>query len=139
MVKLLCLIFFASLLNNISCNGKPKDEYEERVQQVITYLNNEQNFQFRDCANVYLLQLSKFNVCTDETLQRICTEKLDNEEYIFILSNYNEEISKYIKMHFSSSTIFFDNEKLPRYGLSFLRNLNARICNKKVIEYTFFQ
>lgn len=117
---------------------RPKDEYKMRVEGIIRYLHKEHKYLNNNCVSVYLLEVKKCNVCTLENLRKMQIEK-SYQNMVFILSDFNDSVYRFVNKTFAYKEIFIDSSKvLPRYGLSFMRNLRADICNNELKFYQFY-
>lgn len=137
MARVLFLIFsLLIVISQYSCS--PKNEYSERIEGIIKYLHEEHKYSTIDCFTVYLLEVKKCNICTLENLHKIASEK-PHQKTVFIFSGANDSVYAFVSKSFASKEIFIDNNKvLPRYGLSFMRNLKADICNNELKSYLFY-
>ena len=130
--------FSIFLLLMVISSCSPKDEYMERVQGVVKYLHEQHKYSTRECMSVYLMEVKKCNVCNLENMHRISSEK-PHQKVVFILSGSNDSILHFVNKTFPGKEIFIDsNMVLPRYGLSFMRNLKADICDDEVKSYKFY-
>jgi hypothetical protein len=133
---LFSIILLLIVIDQYSC--RPKDEYRERVEGVIRYLHKEHNYSNKKCTSVYLLEVKKCNVCTLENLHKMQSEK-SYQNMVFILSDFNDSVFSFVNRTFAYKEIFIDsNRVLPKYGLSFMRNLKADICNNELKTYQFY-
>jgi len=124
------------VIEQYSC--RPRDEYKERVEGIIRYLHKEHKYSNNECVSVYLLEVKKCNVCTLENLHKMQIEN-SYKNMVFILSEFNDSIYHFVNKTFTYKKIFVDsNMVLPRYGLSFMRNLKADICNNELKFYKFY-
>lgn len=136
MERILFSILLLLTLGMHAC--KPKDEYQERVQGVVKYLHKEHHFSIDDCTSVFLLEANKCNVCNAENLQKIAADVPLNKT-VFILSAPDDSVSAFIDRTYADKKIFIDDKGiLPRYGLSFMQNLRADICDGTLKSYHFY-
>ena len=137
--NLFLIFMILAILSQSACNYKPKDDYEERVAGVISYLGKEHRLATKDCMTLLLLQSSKCNICTLDNLKEIYEDSRAAERLVVVLSGPNESLYDLLNKEFSNKQILVDtNQVLGKYGLSFMRNLKADICSEEVESYKFY-
>jgi len=132
-----------SILLHSSCKNR-ENNYEERIKNVITFLETDNGVNTDTCRNVFIVYTDKCGVCADESIRKILAN-IDEQNLpgvIFLLSAYNEQIFFQIfsRMNGRDWKIIFDEKRLfAKYGLSFMRNIFVEVCRKKVKSWKFYE
>ena len=140
MDKILFLTFLLfTVISEPACESKEKDDYEERVAGVIKYLDKEHHFAPKECITLFLLQSDKCNICTLTNLQEMQADSATKNKMVFVLADGNDSVYNFVNESFQNKEILIDNKNaLGKYGLSFMRNLKANICDDEVKSYKFY-
>lgn len=116
------------------------DSYDERVANIFDFVRAS-NFviPFENCNNILVLQTNLCNSCNVDRIEKILnTLKTTKDMSYFILAANSIEIEMRIKTSPIKAKVFVDSAKLlGQYNLSLLKNLNIRICDKKIIAWSF--
>ena len=126
--------------NNTKQNN-PKNEYDERVDNIlkVTALGN--YLSSDTCMTVYLLQTTTCSVCSKTGLENIKhIEKDKGRRVIFLLAGHKEDIEGFLKTEFDLQkvvVIYDDTKEMPGLGLNFFKDMGIQICNRKVIKWDF--
>lgn len=120
------------------------DDYDERIEHVVPYLNQMQKINTDDCKSIVILQTNKCNSCTKEKLDLIFSDvdKIRQTPLIFILHDYDKDVNDYLsqKLGDISFKILIDSDRqLSKRGLSFMKNVSINICQSRVINWKFYQ
>lgn len=125
-------------------SGAEGEEYNSRVKNIFNFLKeNKQIGSIDSCHILFLLQANKCGLCTRDDLNTIFEEirnvRLDS--FVFILNGFNDSIMNFLLEKNSTvpfRTIVDQNGSLNKQGLSFMKNLQIRICNGEVISWKFY-
>jgi hypothetical protein len=150
-IKFIVLTFF---LFSFSCNTTKKGKnddigsqlnhfgYDDRVENIFKYIQKSKfNIPDSSCNNIIILQTNLCNSCNKETMDAVLDSlKKDDSSVYFILADNNAEIKNRVLKLGNKATILIDTMRLlPKYNLSFLKNVKINTCNNKIMQWSFLQ
>jgi len=126
---------------NNSTQNNTKNEYDERVANILKVSTLGDYLSVDTCMMVYLLQTTTCSVCSRTGLENIKQiEKNKNRRVIFLLAGHKEDIEDFLKAEFDPGkvvVIYDDGKELPGLGLNFFKDMGIQICNQEVIKWNF--
>ena len=116
------------------------DDYNERINNIFAFAQASKiDISFNKCNTIIVLQTNLCNSCSPDKIKSMFDSvgvRMDSA--YFILADNNPNIVEKIKKINSGAVIFIDSQQfLPRYNLSFLKNLIIHTCNNKVQNWSF--
>ncbi|MCB9044653.1 MAG: hypothetical protein H6550_00805 [Chitinophagales bacterium] len=139
---------FLSLYLLSSCNERVEettspleDNYEQRIVNTNRLLQDYHIALNADSATIYIIQVEKCNVCNETSFANIKADAQKNlNKKVFILSDTSNSIQAHIQQDIckENCTIVTDDmKKIPRYGLSLMRNIKIAYVNNTIYFWEF--
>ena len=137
------ILMLISIASFFSCNSESNNGYDSRIRNIINFLKTEQSVNIDSCNFVYLIQSSKCSSCTKENLEIILKDVNDQRKgnVIFVMNAFNEVIFDFLLLkseELNFKLIVDQEDRLNKYGLSFMKNLQIVTCNMKVESWKFY-
>lgn len=138
----LSLYLLNSCNESVEKNTTPlEDDYHQRMANTNKLLKDYLIDLKGDSATIYIIQVEKCSVCNETSLGNIKNDaQKDLNRKVFILSDTNSSVLSYIQQEVCKKkcTIVTDDlNKIPRYGLSLMRNIKIAYANDTFYYWEF--
>lgn len=120
------------------------EDYSKKLKPLIPYLKqNKQKVASSKCFNVFVFFTNKCNACTKSALEEVWLNiKRNKSDMPIVVLNREDKIMQEIvqqKLKNINHLLLIDsNQYLEKNGLSFLKNINAKICNDSLMFWKFY-
>lgn len=117
-----------------------RSDYSDRVKNIFNYIKDNQfNIPVDQCVNIVILQTNLCNSCNKQKLENILDSLPPADKpFFFILADDRKEAKEQIEKARPGAPVLTDSANLlQKYNLSFMRNLQISICDKRVDNWMF--
>lgn len=121
-------------------NQLKQSNYDDRVKNIFSYIKDSRfDISNDQCSNIIILQTNLCNSCDKQKLDVILDSlSAVKEPVYFILASDDKEMRAQIEKDRPASTVLIDSvQLLPKYNLSFMRNLRISVCDHTITNWKF--